>query len=288
MSDEKPTYKNLLNQIDQPQPFLVDGNSTIKIPQAESVVLTFSTKIKPKELPILFKTPMIQAILNNTKFETRRDQKLKEINLSPDDWELLTFKVFSEEYGFNKAVFHNCQTEDVKVVKCPWMKNDILWCKETWRPNLRGTMTNPGYEYLIRYKAGGDDVLVPIDEKDWFEELTADGKYKWKSSMFMRRKFARIFLKVESVELQRLHDITEEQAISEGIEPWGSIQGAYFRNYSKNATTDIKHPNHESPAISDPIKSYKSLWESINGDGSWESNPWVWVIKFTKIENYGS
>ncbi len=253
----------------------------MKIKNPHTISVGFVTKASIKEVPMLFQTPMVKALLAGTKTETRRDKNIKEINQNPDNFRPMYAK---------DGIYSFCdETKDCKVdIKCPWSKNNVLWCKETWKPAIRMAEGAMGEYPMVRYKADSSEVPVSPEDYDWFTNLTKDGKYNYQSSMFMRRKFARIFLKITEVKLERLHDITEEGAIAEGIEPWGSIQGAYFRNYSKNATTYIKHPNHESPALNSPIKSYKSLWDKINGAGSWESNPYIWVIKFTKIENYGN
>ena len=237
-------------------------------------------EVKPKEQPMLFSTPMVKALLDGSKTETRRDKNLKELNHNPDRWR----PMYAKDGNYS---FRDDELESTMRIKCPWSEGNILWCKETWKPSIIMAEGAMGEYPMIRYKADSFEVPVSPEDYDWFRDLTKNGKYNYQSSMFMRRKFARIFLRIESIGIERLHDITEEGAIAEGIEPFGPIDGAYFRNYSKNAKTDIKHPNHESPAISSPILSYKSLWEKINGEGSWESNPYVWCIKFTKIENYG-
>jgi hypothetical protein len=115
-----------------------------------------------------------------------------------------------------------------------------LWVKETW--------TRDEVDVLY-YRA---DTLAPslIEDYDPTE-------WKWKSSMFMPQKFSRITLLVKNVYLERLMEITVEDAIDEG--------------YPKD------HP-------ADPIDWYRALWESINGPGSWLINPIVHVIKFKKIK----
>lgn len=230
------------------------------------------TAVKPKEQPMLFKTAMVQAIMNDTKFETRRDKKLKEINLDPDNWELVRFDgqfaKFCEKHNFTNE----------RHIKCPWKAGNILWVKETWRPNLQGSQTEPGFFNMLRYKADGADILIPESETQWFEELTADGRYTWQSSMFMRRIFARTFLEITEVRLERLHDIDRNGAIDEGVHREWDGTYYWYQNYNpKNGPTMFKL---------DPISSYQSLWETINGEGSWDINPYIWVLKFAKLKSY--
>ena len=83
--------------------------------------------------------------------------------------------------------------------------------------------------------------------------------YKWKPSIFMPREACRIFLKVTNVRVERLQDISDHDVIAEGI------------------------VMEKTPFI-EPCNAFASLWESINGIGSWALNPWVWVYEFKQIE----
>ena len=187
---------------------------------------------------------------------------------SPNIWKIIEFNNGIAEF------FNENYPEDYRIIKCPWRVGNTLWVKETWRPGVIGE--HP-YNKVFRYKADGMNLPLPIEDREWFEKLTADGKYNWQSSMFMRRKFARIFLKITDIKLERLQDITEEGAIAEGIERINTHGNNYaWKGYGK----EYAHFN--------PVNSYKSLWELINGSGSWELNPWVWVIKFEKIKGYGN
>jgi hypothetical protein len=99
-------------------------------------------------------------------------------------------------------------------------------------------------------------------KEDWW---VSDGlmipDIKWKPSIFMRRKHSRITLEIVSVRVERLKHITHEDCIREGCKP---------------------HPCQPSQSCNG---DYERLWESINGAGSWDANPWVWVIEFKKCEN---
>lgn len=92
----------------------------------------------------------------------------------------------------------------------------------------------------------------------------------WKPSIFMSRWASRITLEITSVRVERLQDITEADAKAEGIEQHQEC----FLDYS------FRGPIQRW--ISDPVLSYRSLWEKINGKGSWDANPWVWVIQFRR------
>lgn len=242
------------------------------------------TDVKPKEQPILMSTPMVQALLAGTKTETRRDKNLKEINENPDEWTFHGTTKCDVPQGYKIGTYIFTREKDplATAVKCPWEVGNILWTKETWRPVLKIDQNAMGEWPMIRYKADSSEIAVPFDEYEWFRELTKDGKFIYKSSMFMRRKFARIFLQITEIKLERLHDITEDGAIAEGIGGFDLPQScrelypASYKDYSKKSETWNLSP----------IDSYKSLWESINGEGSWEKNPWIWCVKFEKLNSY--
>ena len=85
----------------------------------------------------------------------------------------------------------------------------------------------------------------------------------------MPRWASRINLEVVNVRVERLQDISEEDAIAEGIEAHDDDGVIYYGPYGKGHA--------------DPVQAYETLWESINGPGSWDKNPWVWVVEFKRI-----
>ncbi len=99
---------------------------------------------------------------------------------------------------------------------------------------------------------------------------------KWKPSIHMPRWASRITLEVTGVRVERLQDISEEDAIAEGVECWEE------RGYDD--AQDFYRNYHTGGDLFTAKASYRTLWESINGPGSWERNDWVWVIEFKRIE----
>lgn len=193
-----------------------------------------------KERPILFSGEMVRAILEGRKTQTRRI--LKPNSDSP------------------------FQT------KCPYgQPGDRLWVRETWA-------VRPDYDRLPPSQCG--------DEGMWWRaslSLCPDGYEachgKWRPSIHMPRWASRITLEITSVRVERLQDISEEDAVKEGIEP------VYFeKNFDKKAIKAYKHYFDSSYAGADAIGSFRSLWQSINGAESWDANPWVWVIEFKRVE----
>ena len=136
----------------------------------------------------------------------------------------------------------------------PYRPGDTLYVRETWQHGFRCT-------YLYRASAGHDLFM------------TADGKLvsdiPWRPSIHMPREAARIFLRVTDVRVERLRDITEEQAQAEGVKGW---MVATDRDWDKN-------PNY--------LIAFRNLWDSTikKADRAlygWEANPWVWVIEFER------
>lgn len=208
--------------------------------------------------PILFKAPMIKANLDKTKTNTRRIVKPRYSN---------TDLLLKEDHNGSRLVeIQNDVPEPVKnadgttthrmrtytEVLPKYNKGDILWVRETWEYN--DSMTEV---YLYRQKF----------EEDYKEEFW--GRFKWKPSIFMPRDAARIFLEVTDVKLQRLQDISRKEAISEGIL---EVEPGYYLNYLTNNV------------VSSPIVSFASLWDFVNGKGTWDLNPWVWAYTYKMID----
>lgn len=131
-------------------------------------------------------------------------------------------------------------------MSCPYGKlGDRLWVREafSWLPDGMNADENDGRFY---FRADGD---MPV---------------KWKPSIHMPRAASRITLEITDIRVERLNIISCADSIAEGIR--------VNTNYND---IDCDTPN--------PQKKYRKLWESINGKGSWELNPWVWVIEFERI-----
>lgn len=201
--------------------------------------------------PILFSTPMVQAIIRGEKTQTRRIIKLQE----------------NEKIEFDNSELRKCflivGNGYIKALKCPYKIGDTLWVRETYR-KANGMPT--GYRYDWRATAEEDG--APIDEP-------------WKPSIFMPKDACRIFLELTSIRIQRLNKITEADALAEGVE-------RRTEERMKSKPTHYKIYFHEKGSecsyTSCPIDSYETLWQKINGENSWSENPFVWVYTFKQVE----
>ncbi len=196
-------------------------------------VLELIAEGQEKEHPILFSTPMVYGLLDNRKRKTRRIVKD-----TPLEW---------LEQGFTPEF-----VADPENNLCPHGKvGDILWVRETF-----AIEESEGEYRLVIYKATDPDYPG-----------------KWKPSIFLKRKDCRILLRVDSLHIERLHDIDEADAIAEGVEFFDrKLVGGELRTFYK----DYEHDGFTYSAV----ESFKTLWSKINGKESWDSNPFVWVISF--------
>lgn len=218
-----------------------------------------------KEKPILFSTPMVKAIIEDRKIKTRR--VIKGMGNKMHFGRLLGDWGLSDPPELIDGVLHwTLQTDvdenEIFKVKCPWEVGQTLWVRETW--NCLYMPINNKTEYW--YKAG-----------DEFEDSANE---KWRPSIFMPRSAARLFLKVTSISVERLQDITQVDAIDEGATRIPSLP-EYQKAFNEAIRNKTKPPLGESPR-----ERFIRLWDSLNlkrGYG-WDLNPWVWVVEFEKVE----
>lgn len=218
-----------------------------------------------KERPILFSAPMVRAILDGRKTQTRRVVKPQPYVDAQGNacWNGTNFGQDARGPHI-QALASPLPSSKTGRVRCPFGKpGDRLWVRETFQPLFADGVENhwetdwqTGEGYKISYPAT-DGVQEFIDLDDGLSDAC-------KPSIHMPRWASRILLEITAVRVERLNDISEDDAIAEGTPGGhGAIPG-----YGYAAT---------------PGEHYHWLWESINGAGSWDANPWVWVIEFKKV-----
>lgn len=212
--------------------------------------------------PMLFSTEMVRALLDGRKTQTRRIVKA--------GFDLSNFRYnnirMGDNWFFTDNGTHNLGVKNkVKI-------GDIIWVRETWAE----TCDEKGIP-ILAYKTGlpriigGQNVLYDeIDTKWSIDNFPSCGK--WKPSLFMPKSACRLFLEVVNVRLERLHDISESDAIAEGIEAEYFKKDWWYKIYTGDDSTLY------------PCISYRTLWSKINGQKSWEENPFVWVYDFKLVE----
>lgn len=236
-----------------------------------------------KERGILFSAPMVLAVLDGSKTKTRRLLKPQPVATLPntrllDHWPDGTpldihhpkGKRWKNTFVADKeaGIF-----EELLAKHCPYgVVGDRLWVRETWRPiTLNGKRDGSGDQcFIARYAADGK-------ESRWFEDTEVGDWYPPKAAargnvpgIHMPRWASRLTLEITNVRVERLQDISEEDAKAEGV------------------TTESQHGTlNGEPATLQPMthrQAFVWLWDSINGKRvPWSSNPWVWVVSFRRI-----
>ena len=198
--------------------------------------------------PILFSTPMVQAILDGRKTQTRRVVKINGQPISSPEERL--------ELTEDGLIYHSVNSMS-GYYKLSYQPSDILWVRETWAYISDWTEVDPAVGLF-------DGFIYKADWQDCEEHP------RWRPAIFMPREAARIFLRVTDVRAERLQDITNIDAMKEGV----SIE-----NWTKRGGYDGADSIHWR-------ESFAELWNSINAKRgySWDTNPWVWVIEFERCE----
>lgn len=243
-----------------------------------------------KERPILFKAEMVRALLDGRKTMTRRIVKPRK---DPD-------------IGCELAACNIAAEKPANLYRlCPYgAPEDRLWVRETWVELLH---TSPATDEPIPV-SNGDRLIEHAtrrsDGKGWHYDGTVvcykatsdvtfcdghgfsaesgsadrDDLPRWKSPIHMPRKYSRIDLEIVGVRIEKLHDITEDDAKAEGIEPkeW---------HWVPHPLKPVSKPKFSGGwSACTHLKAFQNLWSKINGEDSWAKNPWVWVISFKRIK----
>lgn len=215
------------------------------------------------ERPILFSAPMVRAILAGTKSQTRRLLKPQPVPWGPHGgWELPGYCASTDEAFRRGAPIFKSRHGN---------PGDRLWVRETFvlqsnvedepppfsdgRPIKRGTGDYESSWWQPHYRA-----TDPTPELCYAD--SEDPACRWRPSIFMPRWACRITLEVTDVRVERLQSISEADAVAEGA-AWGACGG---------------------PQIGSHKAGYAALWEQINGPGTWDANPWVWVVEFQRAQ----
>ncbi len=188
-----------------------------------------------KERPILFSGPMVRAILEGRKTQTRR----------------IVDPIFQKAVSVMTTIPHKYGGP-----------GDRLWLRETWAYCIVGP------------EERGSPILYRADNFEYYEKL------RWKPSIFMPRWACRILLEIEGIKVERLQDISDEDAKAEG---------SYLDRCDCMPRRNDRRPLDAAFKLQECHihgKEFQYLWDSINGKApgkDWTSNPWVWVITFKPI-----
>lgn len=235
-----------------------------------------------RERPILFSAPMIRALLAGTKTQTRRI-------VNPQPLSLWGQGVTVQDPAHYSAHVRTTDGED-RWVRSPYGRpGDRLWVRESWRSweetceqdHPHGYDVPCGlhcHQVYVAYAATPREGYRPTPDKAHITYLDASTPLEanplllgpWRPSIFMPRCASRITLEVTEVRVQRLQEISEEDARAEG--------------FSSEPTPATVNGEPAELHVFDPIKWYALLWDSVNGKRApWSSNPWVWALTFRRV-----
>jgi hypothetical protein len=211
------------------------------------------------ERPILFSGERVRAILSGVMTQTRRVCKATNQNQT----DIMAAAIMDDMMGADDGTHELAAWEQMR---CPYGEpGDRLWVREThfearkWR-HAPLFAAAPDFMYRADY--------------EYREELrSVIGCHHWMPSIFMKREASRITLEIVSVRVERLQNISEADALAEGIKPVQMPTGeVMYDDYLERGAM-----------VARPVSSYASLWASINGPGSWGANPFVWVVEFKRL-----
>lgn len=219
-----------------------------------------------KEHPILFSAPMVRAILSGDKTQTRRIVTSRNSTVcgytDKHHWGQLIWdeRVFVDP-GFGEGEYLKVPAGSdgaMYRVRCRNVIGESFWVRESFKPAwvaLPG-VSGPGITYRADNKAIGRPEAIMYEHTDYHCSA------KWRPSIHMPRWASRINLDITNVRVERLQDISEEDARAEGVDTLPS-----------------------APAALSHRTAFAGLWKSINEPGSWDANPWVWCYTFERADN---
>lgn len=230
------------------------------------------------ERPIIFGGPMVRAILEGRKTQTRRVVKA-----TPR--ELVFLGNLKSPHATNvritrESIFFDWMGGSAAGKPgCPYgQAGDRLWVRETWYDDL--------YTRDETEKASREGIYYRADHdcSDWEAGCPCrndDNRSEWRSPIHMPRWASRLLLEIKEVRVERLQSISEEDAKAEGVDP--VIESEPPAWYGAKWKTKEGQPRRDKWTC--PIFAYRDLWEEINGTRApWASNPWVWCLTFSRVQ----
>ena len=226
-----------------------------------------------KERGILMGGPMVRAILDGTKTQTRRPVK-------PPVPLVMRWIEKAKLFAFPGSRLGVMR-------KCPFgVPGDRLWVRETWLAAVDSfNNDDPGVCYRASWDAKDYDGAYRFGIPQSAPHFRGAGKTKWRPSIHMPRWASRIDLEVTDVRVQRVQEITEADANAEGVDQWlwghaGTL--AIYNHPARRGTTDCLYGT---------VNCFHGLWDSIYGkpdkhgsDYSWAANAWAWAVTFRRVK----
>lgn len=218
------------------------------------------------DLPVPFTAPMVRAIIEGRKTQTRRGNHLNRLRRFGNITEFSRSSTLGYAWHFRDKEMRWHELTHQELLKVlPWHVGDRLYVREAWRSDTRNDGIKPSD--------------IKTTEPIWYEadirnknvSMFSIRSSRLRPGMFMPRWASRITLEVTDVRVERLQDIREADALAEGI--------VNFPPGSKHWGVEIEK-NDFGIVQPSPIEAYAWLWDHINGEGAWDKNPWVSAYTF--------
>ena len=208
------------------------------------------------ERPILFSALMVRALLAGNKTQTRRLMKPQPVN----EGQFLGERIWRWDYKRGCLIAANeSHAQQSWLPQCPYGTiGDRLWVREAFYIDLSGSWRDYERDEVLEnlyYRADGE-CCAQIPEC----QCADVGKPRWSSPLHLPRWASRLTLQITDVRVQRLHELTSEDAIAEGVDCFGGFD----------------YP--------DPVGGFIEVWNKINGESAWERNDWVWALSFEVVK----
>lgn len=200
--------------------------------------------------PILFSDEMIRAILADRKTITRRPVKPQPFG---GEATYHNKNIYGQHIFYPVSDEENAYDREDGLYHPPFQTGDVLWVRETWTPSL---------QCGAAYRA---DNITEVP--------------RWRPSIHMPKRACRLFLRVTDVRVQRVQEISEEDAITEGIQSFRQGYQGEHGTFNGAPIFGVDVGSAESSSAKDAMEA---LWDSIYGN--WDANPWVWVISFNRAD----
>ncbi|EBV5225938.1 hypothetical protein DO700_23430 [Salmonella enterica subsp. enterica serovar Litchfield] len=210
-----------------------------------------------KERGMIFNAEMVNAILSGRKTQTRRPIKWKQTRFT---------EIAERDDGSLWPWAEDCERGGDIWFACPYGEiGDRIWVRETWQVIHDHIDESSHVEYRTYAPSipkEKDRYWHTVYAEHFGDESREERGFPWRPAIHMPRWASRILLEITDVRVERLRDLSEEDAKSEGIIPsaGGVLPGWEYRI------------------------NFRDLWMDIYGTDNWEANPWVWVIEFKRVE----
>lgn len=222
--------------------------------------------------PIIFSAPMVRALLDGRKTQTRRVSGLQDVNQRPDAWSLhnvgpLGYMAKPSAKGKFGATFESREIEHGTLMVCPqklpFGVGDRLYVREA-----HAIVPASAYRLSdgVEQRATPDSPDTAVIFREGFDRSA--GGLRWRPSIHMPRWASRLTLTVTDVRVQRLQAISEADAVAEGVERWGL---ATWKDYTSDGATHV---------VLNCRHSFSTLWNSLHGHEAWDANPWIAAYTF--------